>query len=106
MTLGIQAIAHTFGSQRIDNLEYASRCGFEPAFVRDKLGIATRYTASGDEATSDVATTAVAALLKQTGASPADVGLLVVVTQTPDYQLPHTAALVQSRLGFPARLAS
>ncbi len=106
MTLGIQAIAHAFGGCRIDNLEYAARFGFEPAFVRDKLGIATRYVATNAEATSDVATAAVAALLEKTNTKPADVGLLALVTQTPDYQLPHTAALVQSRLGFSPRLAS
>lgn len=106
MNLGIQAIAHAFGGSKVDNLEYAARFGFEPEFVRDKLGIATRYVAGDGEASSDLAAAATAALLQKTGTDPADVGLVVVVTQTPDYQLPHTAALVHSRLGFPAKTAS
>jgi len=34
--------------------------------------------------------------------TPADVGLLVFVTQTPDYPLPGNSMLAQQRLGLPA----
>jgi 3-oxoacyl-[acyl-carrier-protein] synthase-3 len=106
MTLGIQAIAHAFGSTKLDNLDYAARYGFESAFIREKLGIATRYVAGEAESSSDLAVAATSALLKKTAVDPATIGLILVVTQTPDYQLPHTAALVQDRLGFPLKAAS
>ncbi|HYC48256.1 MAG TPA: ketoacyl-ACP synthase III [Burkholderiales bacterium] len=106
MTLGIEAIAHAFGSRRIDNVAEGARQGFDSGFVRDKLGIATRYAAAEDEATSDLAAAAVKAVLEKTRTAPEAVGGLIVVTQTPDYQLPHTAALVQKKLGLPASIAS
>ena len=106
MTLGIQAIAHVYGGARIDNAVEAGRLGHEPAFVRDKLGIVTRYVATETQATSDLSVEAAAAVLKKSGVAAADIEALLLVTQTPDYQLPHTAALVQSRLGLPQSVAS
>lgn len=106
MTPGIGGITHAYGRQRIDNVAEGARHGFDPAFVRDKLGITTRYAAAEDQATSDLAIEAAQALLAQTGTHPDQVDALVVVTQTPDFQLPHTAALVQRALGLPTRLAS
>lgn len=106
MTCGIAAIAHAYGRRRIDNISESARHGFDEAFVRDKLGIATRYAAADDQATSDLAIEAAQALLARTGAAAQDIEALVVVTQTPDYQLPHTAALVQRALGLPTSLAS
>ena len=106
MTLGITAIAHAYGASRIDNVAEGRARGFDEAFVRDKLGISTRYAASGSEATSDLAAGAAQAVMRSSGTRPEDIDALVVVTQTPDYQLPHTAALVQRRLGLPNRIAS
>ena len=103
---GIAAIAHAYGRARIDNIAESGAHGFDAAFVRDKLGIATRYAAADDQATSDLAIEAAQALLAQTGTRPEAIEALVVVTQTPDYQLPHTAALVQRALGLPTGLAS
>lgn len=104
--LGIQAIAHDYGGRKIDNPAEAGRMGHDPAFVRDKLGIVTRYSATDAEATSDLSAAAAAVVLEKTGVAAADIEALVVVTQTPDYQLPHTAALVQSRLKLPQSIAS
>jgi len=106
MKHGISAIAHVYGERRIDNVADGAQHGFDEAFVRGKLGITTRYAASAGQATSDLAIEAARALLAQTGTRPDEVEALVVVTQTPDYQLPHTAALVQRALGLPTRLAS
>ena len=106
MTHGIAAISHVYGRDRIDNVAEGARHGFDEAFVRGKLGIETRYAAADDEATSDLAIGATAALLEKTGTRADDIDALVVVTQTPDYQLPHTAALVQRALGLSTRIAS
>lgn len=106
MTLGIAAIAHAYGRKRIDNVAEGAQQGFDAAFVRGKLGILTRYVAAEDEATSDLAAAAAKAVLDRTGTQAQDIDALVVVTQTPDYQMPHTAALVQRKLGLSPRLAS
>ncbi|MGZ9005351.1 MAG: ketoacyl-ACP synthase III, partial [Burkholderiales bacterium] len=103
---GIAAIAHAYGAKRIDNVADAVQHGFDEPFIRGKLGITTRYVAADDQATSHVATQAAKAVLDKTGTDPSRVDALVVVTQTPDYQLPHTAALVQKNLGLKTSVAS
>lgn len=106
MTHGIAAIAHAYGATRVDNVAEGAQHGFDEAFVRGKLGITTRYVAAPDEATSDIATAAARAVLEKTGTAAADIDALVIVTETPDYQLPHTAALVQKKLGLKNSIAS
>lgn len=49
-----------------------------------------------DDTVSGLATEAVRSLLRKADVSPADIQALVLVTQTPDYCLPHTSALVQA----------
>lgn len=106
MTPGIVAIAHAYGGRRIDNIAEGRQHGFDEAFLKTKLGIATRYAATDAQATSDLAADAAQAVLEKTGTRAVDIEALLVVTQTPDYQLPHTAALVQRRLGLPNTIAS
>lgn len=106
MKLGINGIAHAYGSIRVDNIAFGIEHGFDKGFISNKLGIETRYVASADQAASDLACEAVMGLLSRTRLNKEEIGFLAVVTQTPDYQLPHTAALVQSRLGLSSRLAS
>jgi 3-oxoacyl-[acyl-carrier-protein] synthase-3 len=106
MTTGITALAHVYGGVKVDNVAEGARNGFDEAFLRDKLGIATRYAATETQATSDLAADAAKAVLDKTGTRAEDVEALIVVTQTPDYQMPHTAALVQRKLGLPSHVAS
>ena len=98
---GIEAIAHAYGSRRCDNAATGAKHGFDADFVRNKIGIETRYERGPAEATSDLAIAAGRTLLERSATPAAQIECLVVVTQTPDYQLPHTSALVQHALGLP-----
>lgn len=84
----------------LENAELVSRLGFEEAFLVDKLGIERRHIAGSDETVSDMAVSAGKKLIEKTGVDPASIGLLVLVTQNPDYKLPTTANIVQHRLGL------
>src|SRR5262245_12903051 len=92
---GIEAIAHAFGGQRRDNAAESAKHGFDADFIRKKIGIEARYERAAGQATSDLAIAAGKALLESGGAAASSIECLVLVTQTPDYQLPHTSALVQ-----------
>lgn len=106
MNIGIQEIAHTVGGNRLDISDLASTYGFDEAFIRDKIGSKNLFRATDDQASSDLCIEAAQAVLAKSGVSAESIGLVLVVTQTPDYQLPHTAALVQSALGIPCGAAS
>ncbi len=101
MKLGIADIAYVFGDQEIDNAKFGREHGFDESFITNKLGITSRHIATAEQSTSDLAVAAVAALLEQSRLKLEEIGFLMLVTQTPDHLLPHTAALVQDRLGLP-----
>lgn len=69
--------------------------------ILDKIGVQQRYIAQKNEFTSDMATQAIRKLLEEYQIDKKDIDYLIVCTQTPDYQLPTTACLVQQMVGFP-----
>ncbi len=71
-------------------------------WIVERTGIHERRIAAADQATSDLAVGATAALLRAARMSASDLDLLIVATTTPDYILPPTATLVADRLGATA----
>lgn len=70
-------------------------------FVR-AVGINTRRVAAPAMCASDLSVAAARAILDRTSVRSDQIGILVFVTQTPDYPLPGNSMLAQSRLGLPA----
>jgi 3-oxoacyl-[acyl-carrier-protein] synthase-3 len=68
-------------------------------WITTRTGIKERHMAAKDEATSDLATKAAKAALKDAGIEAKDLGLIIVATITPDMQFPSTATFVQANLG-------
>jgi 3-oxoacyl-[acyl-carrier-protein] synthase III len=63
------------------------------------VGIKTRHVMAEDETTSDLCTYAAEQALARAGLDAADIDLLIVATDTPDYFSPATANVVQHKLG-------
>lgn len=74
-----------------------------PAEFVDKMeqrtGIATRWYAPDDWASSDLALPAAHQALERAGKSPGDIDLIVVGTDSPDYITPSTSVVLQHKLG-------
>lgn len=106
--LGIENIASYVPVNRISNLTPERLAAFEidERFVRTKIGVSSRALKAADEDTSDLATKALQLLLKKTGLAPEAIDALVVVTQNPDTNLPHTAALVHGKAGLAENCAA
>jgi 3-oxoacyl-[acyl-carrier-protein] synthase-3 len=85
---------------RNQDLDLLSKTQIE-AFART-VGIRTRRIAPASVCASDLCADASRLLLDRGGLRPADIGLLVFVTQTPDYPLPGNSLLAQRQLGLPA----
>lgn len=68
-------------------------------FVRNTLGIAERRYAAEDESTADLATAAAERALESAGITAAEVDLILLATDTPEFVSPATAPVVQARLG-------
>lgn len=97
---GIIACAHALGSRRVINADIPAYAEDDEVFVREKLGISERYLCNDEEMVSDLCTKALEKLFEGNYVRPEDIDVLCVVTQTPDYCLPHVSALVQGRLGL------
>lgn len=68
--------------------------------IYEKTGIASRHIAGPEECASDLAVTAAQKLFAEHDVDPQSIDFLLLCTQTPDYPLPTTACLLQSRLGL------
>lgn len=71
-----------------------------------KTGIRTRHIARADECASDLALGAAEKLFADYGIDRKSIDFLMLCTQTPDYPLPTTACLLQSRLGLPTSIGA
>lgn len=68
-------------------------------FVK-KIGVSGRYSASLKQTTSDFCYAAAEKVLAEKKIDRSQIGVLVFVTQTPDYRLPATGCVLQHRLGL------
>lgn len=67
----------------------------------DTLGIKGRYNAGEYQTTSDFCCAAAEKILEEKNIAPSEIGILVFITQSPDYyKNPATACLIQHRLGL------
>jgi len=103
---GIVDIAGYLPAKIIGNDEIVARFGFEKSFLDGKLGIRQRHVAADDEGVADMAVKAAKTLFGRTAVPLADIDLIVLCTQNPDYKLPTTANLVQHKLGLPTSVAA
>ena len=66
----------------------------------NSTGIASMYKALPKQTASDLAVSAAENLLRRTGIEKKDIGLMLMVTQSPDYRRPSSASVIQKRLGL------
>lgn len=76
-------------------------CDWPASKIFKKTGIRERRIASDDETASDMAFRAANKLFQQGDVQSSDVDFLIFCTQSPDYILPTSACILQSRLKIP-----
>lgn len=103
----ITGLAAAVPSQKLVNLE--SDFGFPDAFVAAalaKTGVSERRQAPSGLCASDLGFFAAERLIDEMGIDRADIAGLIFVSQSPDYVMPMTSAILQSRLGLSTSTAS
>ena len=83
----------------VSNAELAQTVDTSDEWIVERTGIRNRYIAGEGETTSTLATDAARRALEAAGLEPADIGLIVLATATPDQTFPATATQVQHALG-------
>lgn len=74
--------------------------GWDMDLIYEKTGIGQRHIAAEGECASDLALHASQKLFRDHDVDPQSIDFVLLCTQTPDYPLPTTACLLQSRLGL------
>jgi 3-oxoacyl-[acyl-carrier-protein] synthase III len=98
----IAAIEYHLPERTLTNDELAAMFPeWPPERIKSKLGISTRHLAGPDECASDLAVKAAERLFRAGACSPDMIDFVLLCTQSPDYILPTTACVLQSRLGIP-----
>jgi 3-oxoacyl-[acyl-carrier-protein] synthase III len=84
----------------VTNAELAQRVDTSDEWIVERTGIRQRHIAGQGETTATLATDAARAAIEAAGLAPADIGLIVLATATPDNTFPATATKVQALLGI------
>ncbi len=90
---------------RVSNAELAERVDTSDEWIVERTGIRFRYIAEPDETTATLGADAAKHALAAAGLEPADIGLIIVATATPDNTFPASATKVQAILGAPDCIA-
>jgi 3-oxoacyl-[acyl-carrier-protein] synthase-3 len=101
-SVGISGMAACVPVHEIDNYNYSTF--FPESDVRsviEKIGVYKRRFADPDTCASDLCAAAAERLLNDMQVDKGEVDLLLFVSQTPDYRMPATSAILQQRLGLP-----
>ena len=102
----IKAISYYLPEQVLGNEEVAK---IFPEWtvekIEQKIGIRQRHITKEGETASDLAIKAAQILFEENKIDKESIDYLIFVSQSPDYHLPTTACLMQTRLGLSRRLA-
>ena len=104
--VGIEAIANYVPTTRANNFALAEEFGLDADFVESKIGVVERAIKDTNEETSDMAVKALSALQDETGLGLDEIEVLVVVTQNPDFNIPHVSGLVHGKMGLSENCAT
>jgi len=100
--VGITGMAAAIPARVINNLEmdlYFSKDDIRG--IIDKIGVKERRFASAGTCSSDLCYAAAERLFEDMKVDRSQIDLLLFISQTPDYRMPATSVILQSRLGLP-----
>ena len=98
----IKAISYYLPEKILTNAELVAQFpDWQGEKFAAKVGIESRHVVAENETAGDMAEKAARKLFAEYGVSPEAVDFLILCTQSPDYFLPTTACVLQSRLGIP-----
>jgi 3-oxoacyl-[acyl-carrier-protein] synthase-3 len=103
--IGIKAIGVHLPEGRISNFDRKEKFAISDEFIEARIGVRRLAVCDPGEGTTSLGIKAFQALATSTGLAAASVRALIVVTQNPDRNLPHTSAEMHGRLGLPEACA-
>lgn len=98
--LGITEIATYLPSAKWSNYDRKDKFSLDDDFIENKIGVRALCVKEKSEKASDLCLHAFANLEKKGGVKREHVDCCIVVTQNPDFNIPHVSAIVHGKLGL------
>lgn len=103
----IKALAYNLPEKILDNEQIAAEFPeWTVEKINNKIGIKQRHITEEGETASDLAIGAAEKLFAANNIDRGTIDYLIFVTQSPDYHLPTTACLIQTRLGLSKQITA
>lgn len=96
----VVGVGHYLPERVVPNSEFEKTLDTTDEWIRTRSGIERRHFAAEGETTSDLATKAAEAALKDAGLQADDIDAIVLATSTADLTFPSASTMVQARLGM------
>jgi len=96
--LGIKNITSYLPEKKVSNYDKKEKFELDADFIENKIGVKFHTIKEDDEKASDLCVKAFANLTKKINIKKEDIDCCVVVTQNPDFKIPHTSAIVHGKL--------
>jgi len=104
--LGIEKIASYIPERKKSNYELKEKFEIDDDFIEKKIGVKYRAVKEDGFKSSDMCVIAFERMQELSKIEKEAIECCVVVTQNPDYNIPHTAAIVHGKLGLPETCAA
>ncbi|MDE0582971.1 ketoacyl-ACP synthase III [Planococcus sp. A6] len=99
MNAGIIGTGRCLPEDKLTNFDLEQRMDTSDEWIRTMTGIEERRIANDEQDTSDMARVAAQKAISDAGIDPADIGLILVATVTPDRPFPSVACDIQQQIG-------
>lgn len=99
MNAGIIGIGRSLPQDKLTNFDLEKRLDTSDEWIRTMTGIEERRIARDDQDTSHMATEAAQKAIDDAGIDPAEIGLILVATVTPDRPFPSVSCMIQHDIG-------
>ena len=99
----IACISASVPAEIVDIASMADDPNEDPKFIRSfikKTGIGAKHRSGMDQTAADFCFSAAKQMETQGRYAPEEIGILIFITQTPDYRTPSTALVLHERLGL------
>lgn len=96
----VTGVGHYLPARIVPNSEFESTLETTDEWIKSRSGIERRHFAAEGELTSDLATHAARAALKDAGLEANDIDAIILATSTADLTFPSAATMVQASLGM------
>jgi 3-oxoacyl-[acyl-carrier-protein] synthase-3 len=98
--IGIKEIGIYTPPNLQSNFDLKAKFDVDDEFIIQKLGVEYRAVKNKDQETSDMCFMAFQNLTEKSGISASEIEVLAVITQNPDYNIPHVSGLVHEKAGL------